>query len=500
MSFVAFTGGIIFDGTGTAPVPGSVLIENGRIVSVGADLRYPAETEVIDCRGLALAPGFIDLHSHSDLQVLENRPEKALQGVTTEVVGNCGFSPYPCGGHSDGVREFANGIFRGGEAWKYASAREYLAAVDRDSTLVTVQSLVGHGSLRVALFGQRQDALSGPELDQLDGLLADALTGGAVGLSTGLMYAPGSSAPFDELAQLCHTVARTGKLYATHMRSYSSGLIEAVEEQLALARATGCRLQISHLQAVGQVNWDKQRRALDLIETARREGMDVEFDIYPYQAGSTVLTQLLPQWTLEGGTVRLLERLRDDRRRIAAEAVAGMAQRWSDVFITSVASAANQPLVGLHLEEIGQKRGVDPVEAAIDLIVEEEGAVNIVSFNQSEENLRELLTHPLCSVISDGFYVKGRPHPRLHGTFPFLLGEIARQRQWMPVETAIHKITAKPAARLGLTDRGRLTPGLIADITVFDAARVAGPATYEKPEQDPVGVVAVYRGGKKTKL
>ena len=314
----------------------------------------------------------------------------------------------------------------------------------------------------------------------------------------GLMYAPGSSAPFDELARLCRRVARTGKLYATHMRSYSFELLEAVEEQLELARETGCRLQISHLQAVGRVNWDKQRRALDLLESAReRDGVDVEFDIYPYQAGSTVLTQFMPQWALDGGTAALLRRLSDagDRRRIAEEAVAGMAQQWSDVFIASVDSTVNQALVGLHLEEIGRRRGVDPVDAAIQLIVDEQGAVNIVSFNQSEENLRGLLTHPLCSVISDGFYVKGRPHPRLHGTFPFLLGEISRTRGWMPLEQAIHKITMKPATRLGLGDRGRLASGMQADITVFDPRRIAGPATYERPEQAPCGLIAVYREG-----
>jgi dihydroorotase/N-acyl-D-amino-acid deacylase len=279
------------------------------------------------------------------------------------------------------------------------------------------------------------------------------------------------------------------------MRSYSFELLESVEEQLALARATGCRLQISHLQAVGQANWDKQRRALDAIEAAAREGINVEFDIYPYRAGSTVMTQLLPQWALEGGTDRMISRLRDttERRRIAEEAVSSMAQRWRDIFVTSVRSGLNQRLVGQHLDEIAARLGVDPIDAAIDLIIQEEGAVNIVSFNQSEENLRELLTHPLCSVISDGFYVNGRPHPRLHGTFPFLLGQIARDEKWMPLESAIHKITEKPAARLGLRDRGRIATGLRADLVVFDPAVISSPATYENPEQDPVGVVAVYR-------
>jgi dihydroorotase/N-acyl-D-amino-acid deacylase len=492
MSFTLLGGGRIIDGSGAPSFDGDLLLEDDRVVSAGKTPR-PDGAQLIDCAGKTVAPGFIDLHSHSDLQVLENRREKLHQGVTTEVVGNCGFSPYPSGAKPEALREFANGIFRGGDGWRFGSAREYLTAVDRQSSLLGVQSLVGHGSLRVALFGNRQDRLTAKELAAMEAALNDALVGGACGLSTGLMYAPGSSAPFEELVALCKIVARHGKMYATHMRSYSFDLLPSVEEQLRLARESGAKLQISHLQAVGKKNWDKQRQALDLIETARKEGIDVEFDIYPYQAGSTVLTQLLPQWTLDGGVEKLLERLKSDRNRIAEETVKGMAGTWADVFISSVDSAENQKLVGKNFAEIG---GSDPTGAAIDLLIAEKGAVNIVSFNQSVENLRQLLTHPLCSVISDGFYVKGRPHPRLYGTFPFLLGEVVRERKWMTAETAVMKITSKPAARLKLRGRGMLKPGMAADVTVFDAARIAGPATYESPEQPPVGLTAVFRNGR----
>jgi dihydroorotase/N-acyl-D-amino-acid deacylase len=249
---------------------------------------------------------------------------------------------------------------------------------------------------------------------------------------------------------------------------------------------------------VGRANWDKQRRVLDRIEATRRDGIDVEFDIYPYLAGSTVMTQLLPQWALEGGTARLVERLGDpgERRRIAAGTRAQVANQWSDIVITAVQSSANQDLVGSTIEAAAQGRSADPVETIMDLVAEENGAVNIVSFNQSDGNLRELLTHPLCSVISDGFYVKGRPHPRLYGTFPHLLGEMCRERRWMPLAEAIHKITAKPAARLHMDDRGVLRPGAIADVTVFDPGTIAGLATYESPEQAPRGVSLVFREGR----
>ncbi len=260
-------------------------------------------------------------------------------------------------------------------------------------------------------------------------------------------------------------VARAGKLYATHMRSYSGGLLEAVREQLDLVRATGCRLQISHLQGAGRANWGLLQKALDEIEAARAEGIDVEFDIYPYQCGSTVLTQWLPGWALEGGRAALLARLRESgpRAKIASEMEQSRAQLWSDITISGVATSGNAGLAGKTITEMAEARGVAPVEAAIDLLIEEEAAVNVISFNQSRENLRQLITHPHCSVISDGFYVTGKAHPRLYGTFPELLGTVTRDEGWLSLTEAVHKITGKPAGRLGLerarADEGRLFRG-----------------------------------------
>jgi len=224
----------------------------------------------------------------------------------------------------------------------------------------------------------------------------------------------------------------------------------------------------------------------------------VMFDCYPYVAGSTVLTQLLPQWALEGGVDGMLARLKDsaDRLRIAGEIVAAAAWKWSDVYISAVGSAANRGAVGRNLAQLGETRGRAPVEVALDLLVEERGAVNMLCFNQSEENLRLSLSHPLAIVISDGFYVKGRPHPRLHGTFPLLLGTMSRQRRWLRLEEAVQKITDTPARRFGFERRGRLAPGYAGDVTVFDAATVDSPATYDEPERPPVGIRHVFRNGK----
>lgn len=487
--------GIVVDGTGREGFRADVLIIGEGIAEVGR-FEAPAAAEVIDCTGLVVSPGFIDAHSHSDLQVLERHLEKVRQGVTTEVVGNCGFSPYPAPRDPQPLREFANGIFCGDDRWGWATAREYLKAAAASPT-VNVASLVGHGSLRIAVAGHKLGPLSARELDAMENLLDEALSDGACGFSTGLMYAPGSSAPPEELERLCRVVARHDKIYATHMRNYFSGLLEAIREQIELARRTGCRLQISHLQAVGAANWHLQGPALDLIDKARRQGVDIAFDCYPYVAGSTVLTQALPQWTLEGGLEGLLARLADpgERGRIARETEASIEWRWSDIYISAVGSERNRAAVGRNLAQLAEQRAKKPVDVMLDLLIEERGAVNMLCFNQSEENLRQTLTHPLSVIISDGFYVRGRPHPRLHGTFPHWLGWCVRDRRWLGLAEAVRKITDQPAQRFGIRQRGRIEPGYYADITVFDPQTVGSPATYEEPERPPVGIRYVLRNG-----
>jgi N-acyl-D-amino-acid deacylase len=331
----------------------------------------------------------------------------------------------------------------------------------------------------------------------MENILTGAFAQGAIGFSTGLMYAPGSSAPQAELERFCHIVAKHEKIYCTHMRDYGFRLLEAIDEQIALAEKTGCRLQISHLQAVGRVNRDLNERALERIEEAHVRGVDIAFDCYPYIAGSTVMTQLLPQWALEGGVESLLERLAslEERQRIEGEMLDGMANTWDEFLVSAVASEANAATVGKTLEELSVTRGQRPAEVVFDLLLEERGQVNVLEFNQSEENLRRNLSHPLAIIISDGFYVKGRPHPRLHGTFPELLGNLCRDRKWMSTEMAIHKITGLPAQRFGITGRGFLRESYAADITVYDPLTIRSRATYANPAQSPEGFRYVLRGG-----
>jgi N-acyl-D-amino-acid deacylase len=497
MRTFSLQGGTVYDGTGRTPFVADVLVRDGRILDVTAN-DTASDAEKIDCTGMAVAPGFIDVHSHSDLQALEGRREKLNQGVTTEVAGNCGFSSFPCGHHASELRSFANGILRGGDGWAFESAKQYLKLAHEPDLPTRVETLVGHGSLRVAHAGMSQRPLALKELDAMLGELSSALSDGALGVSTGLMYAPGSGAPREELLALCRVAARHGKLHCTHMRDYSFHLLDAIEEQLSLARESGCRLQISHLQAVGKPNRELNARALDKIESAREQGVDVAFDCYPYTCGSTVITQLLPQSALEGGIDALLRRLEDSgsRRGIAEEAAKTIANTWDEVFVSAVESEGNAWCVGMNMEQIAQKRGMAPMETVFQLIAEERGAVNIMMQNQSEENLRMNLAHPLSIVISDGFYVKGRPHPRLYGTFPEFLSRSHSNPAWMPLETAIHKITGAPARRFGIERRGELRPGYAADITVFDPERIVSRATYAAPEQSPQGILHVFKDGR----
>jgi len=318
---------------------------------------------------------------------------------------------------------------------------------------------------------------------------------GSIGLSTGLNEVPSSYGDLDELVKLCRVVRRYDGFYTSHLRDYKFHIIEAVEEALEIGRRAGVPVQLSHLQTVGRRNWDKMDAVLTLVDRALEEGVDVGIDAYPYVAGSANLTQLLPVWALEGGTEALLGRLADAHtsRQIAAETEQNMGNDWKDILLCTV--PAQDDLIGRTVQDIAESRASACVDTALDLLLENSARVQIISFNQSEENLRKVLSHPRTAVITDGLVVGGKSHPRTFGTYPKFLGEYVREKGWMSLEEGVCKATGLPAQRFGLSGRGVVAPGYWADLVVFSPEQIGTKATYEHPELAPEGIEHVMVNG-----
>jgi N-acyl-D-amino-acid deacylase len=509
-------GAVVYDGTGAAPVEADVALAGERITAVGRRLRVPGAEE-LELRGLALAPGFVDIHTHTDLTLLVNpRAEsKVRQGVTTEIAGQDGSSVGPW--TRDGAARVAEEWrARYGVALDFADLGGFFRRLQTQGTAVNLGSMVGAGTVRGTVVGADDRPATEAELAAMVALVEAALEQGACGLSTGLEYAPGAFASTDELVALAAPLRRRGLAYATHMRNEDDELFAAVEEAVAVGRRAGVPVQISHLKAQGQRNWWKARPVLGMLEEARSSGVDVHYDRYPYTAFSTGITNLFPIRLLDGGTEAFLGRLaepagRDAIRAAVGEKVAELGG-WDRVRIASTGDAALAGLRGRGLGELAAEWGLEPHAALLRLVLEDRARTSMVAFGMSEENTERILAHPLGMIASDGGaratygpLSEGAPHPRAYGTFPRVLGHYCRERRLMPLETAIHKMTAMPAAKLGLADRGRIAPGLAADLVAFDAAAVADRATFEDPHRYPAGVhhvwvngVAVVRDGEHT--
>lgn len=486
--------GTVVDGTGGTARQADVLVEEGVIEDMG-QIPVPRDAQMLDCAGLVVAPGFVDVHSHSDIETLEHRPEKIAQGITTEIVGNCGFSVFPTLDREHSYNVYKMLFGRNERCWHHAG--EYFQELESGGSFTNAAALTGHNTIRAAVMGLHRSHADTGQLGQMQRLLEGSLEKGAIGFSTGLNEVPGSYGSFEELVELCRVVRKYEAFYTSHLRDYKFGILAAVEEALELGRIAGVPVQLSHLQTVGSKNWDKMDRVLELVDQAVRQGVAVGIDAYPYLAGSCNLTQFLPDWALAGGSPDLLGRLADPgtRRQIAAETDAGMANTWSDILVANVDSAPNQGCIGRSIAEIAAERRQEAADAALSLLAEEQGIVTIISFNQSEANLRKVLSHPLTSIITDGLYTEGRPHPRTFGTYPKFLGEFVREKRWMSLETAIHKTSGLPARRFGLKGRGTLAPGNWADVTVFDPQEIGTASDYLNPNQPPRGIAYVLVNG-----
>jgi N-acyl-D-amino-acid deacylase len=507
---------VVFDGGGGAGVEADVSVVGDRIQAVGRiSARGLAE---VDLRGKALAPGFIDIHTHADLPLLANpgAENRVLQGITLEVGGQCGGSPGPWGEEDfQGVRERYAAVH--GVEVDFRDLAGFFRALERTPPSVNAACMVGHGTVRGTVVGHDDRPATPEELARMRLLVREAIQQGAVGLSSGLEYTPGSFAPREELVELARELAGSGLPYASHMRNEDDALLGAVEEALHVGRVAGVPVQISHLKAQGERNWWKGPAVLEMIDSAAAQGSAVHFDRYPYVAYSTGLSNLFPASARAGGTEALLARLEDPSARPALEANARekVAQlgSWNSVQISSIGTPANAWLKGLRLGDAAAASGEeDPFQLILRLLREEGGSVGMIGFGMSEENTALILSHPRGMVASDGSVYapsgplsEGVPHPRSYGTFPRVLGRYVREMGVMPLETAVFKMTGLPARKLGLRDRGVLRPGAFADLVAFDPDAVADRATFDDPHRYPVGIglvvvngVVAARGGEVT--
>lgn len=498
--------GQILDGTGSPAWEGDIGITGDRITALGAIAPGQAR-DVLDIRGLQVCPGFIDIHSHSDGDVL-GHPEnhsRIRQGITTEITGNCGSSAAPLAGTNEESRRKAFAEDGVDAAW--SNVASYCASVEKLGISVNQALLLGQGTLRSNAIGTVDRPLSSAEMAAVLKAAEEGMDQGAMGLSTGLEYTPGRFTPAGEIEALARVVSRYGGLYASHIRNEEETLLEAVHEAIAVGRATGVRVEISHLKAAGKPNWSKQRAALSLIESARRDGIQVLADAYPYAAYSTGLTIFLESWVLDGGTEAMMRRLGGltDRARIRREVDARVAAdlgSYELIVISRVRSAENRTAVGRTLAEIGRLWNMEPVDALLRLLEQEQGSVGFVGHGMSPENVEMVLAHPLVMVGSDGASMapvgraaESRPHPRSYGTCARVLGYYARERRIFDLPTAVRKMTSMPADQAGIRDRGRIAGGKFADLVVFSSADVADQATFESPHRYPKGIVHVLVNG-----
>ena len=480
------TGGHVLDGAGQPGQVTDIGIRDGRIVALGVLKGKPAR-ECIEAEGLIVAPGFIDIHAHSDVSLLLNPVDepRLWQGVTTVVFSNCGLGFAPATERSLAMlkRTYA-GVFGYWESpWRGGSVRQYLDLF-ADRTAVNVAYLIPHAAVRAMVLGLEGRAATEREVAQMVDLVHQAMEDGAFGLSVGLAYAPMRWATRDELCALLRAVREGGGFFAIHLRDYFGGLFDALAEALALAEEADVPVQISHLQAAGRKNWGKAEALLEMLDRARERGVDVTVDSYPYMAGSTFLHALLPEWAQAGDAEAILARLRDPtmRRRVVAEL--NVASRdWGSVIISGLSSVKNQSLVGRSLQEIAEAGTVSIGEALVRLLLEEDLHVSIVSHHGDEADVCRILQYPFHMIGSDGIEVGQRPHPRLYGAFARFLGHYVRERALLPLEEAIRKITVLPASRLRLSDRGVVEVGKVADLVLFDPLTIGDRADYAHPRR-----------------
>lgn len=500
--------GVIVDGTGNPWVRGDLAIRGERIVAVGVVSPGTARRE-IDVHGKVIAPGFIDIHSHSDYLLLEDgsAPSKIRQGVTTEVLGE---------GNSAGPSSLKPGSLDGKTPGRpFPTLGDYFRAVERGTTAVNVASYVGIDNLWQTVMGTSFDRPTSAQFAQMKILLGAALDDGAFGLSTMLMMPPGSLATTDDVIDLASVVRQKGGIYSSHIRTEGKDVYAAIDEAIMIGEKAQIPVDIIHLKIADQALWGKMPEIVAKIEAARRRGVDVRANVYPYTRGNNNLASIIPPWAHEGGTAKMVARIKDPtlRPRLKKEISEGLpgwynhytavGRDWSRMLVSGAG-----PYEGLTMDRVlanrakGKEPTPDPVDLFLDILAEQGGSVPTVFEHHQEADMTLAMRQPWCSIGSDGSAYaiegalrRGHPHPRNFGTFPRVLGLYVREKGVLTLEDAVRKMTSLNAAKLGITDRGILRPGMMADVTIFDPATVIDRSTYEKPFQYPVGIETVVVNG-----
>ncbi|AIQ63484.1 D-aminoacylase [Paenibacillus stellifer] len=499
----------IVDGTGSPWYYADIAVAGDTIARIGK-INDTGSASVFDAKGLVASPGFIDMHSHSDLFVMESGlvSAKLRQGITTELLGQDGISAAPL---PQAFIERWQGNLSGLDGmpdieWDWHDVDSYLSKIESAQPVCNYAYLAPHGNLRMQVIGLDNRKATVEEIKQMKELLREALDQGACGLSSGLIYLPCMYGDYTEIEALCEVAAEYGVPFIVHQRSEGDEILESMDELLVIAERTGVHLHFSHFKVCGRLNWHKTREVLVKLDNARHRGIEVTFDQYPYTAGSTMLSATLPPWAHEGGAAKLMERLRTPelREKMAADMTTGFAgwdsmYAWAGpdgILITSVETEQNKNCVGRTLQQITEARGSsDPISTALDLILEENNAVGMVDFVMDDASVATIMQHPAGTICTDGL-LGGQPHPRAFGSFPKVLGKYTREDKLFTLEESIRRMTSQPARIIGFTDRGTIRKGMKADIVIFDEAGVKDTATYDNPRSYSEGIALVMVNGK----